>query len=159
MLPNQWFLALHRSLGHVASGPGTWTCVGGMGNCAGSPRKELVFVFIFECTCRPKPLTNTVSFTFQTSLWIRPGEQGWRGVQAEHTEPHSVHSCLLTAPGTTAASPGCPEIPADSSVGEQGQHEGTGRVSWSSASADVPNSEGKVAGSGVGMARILAVPA
>lgn len=130
-----------------------------MGNCAGSPRKELVFVFIFECTCRPKPLTNTVSFTFQTSLWIRPGEQGWRGVQAEHTEPHSVHSCLLTAPGTTAASPGCPEIPADSSVGEQGQHEGTGRVSWSSASADVPNSEGKVAGSGVGMARILAVPA
>lgn len=79
-LPNQWLLALHRNLGHRASGPGTRTCVGGMGNCAGSPRKESVFVFIFECTCRPKPLTNTVSFTFQTSLWIRPGVQGWRGV-------------------------------------------------------------------------------
>lgn len=55
-----------------------------------------------------------------------------------------MHSCLLTAPGTRAVSPGCPKIPADSSVGEQGQDEGTGGISWSSASVQVPDSEGKV---------------
>lgn len=29
-------------------------------------RKESVFVLMFACTCHPKPLTNTVSFTFPT---------------------------------------------------------------------------------------------
>ena len=48
----------------------------------------------------------------------------------EPREPHSAHSSPLTAPGTAAVSPGCPKIPADSSVGERGQREGTGGISW-----------------------------
>ena len=52
------------------------------------------------------------------------GEEGT--ARQERRERHSVHSCLLTAPGTTAVSPGCPKIPADSSVGEQGQDKGMG---------------------------------
>lgn len=39
-------------------------------------RKESVFVLICGCTCRPKPLTNIVSFTFPASLWIWPRGRG-----------------------------------------------------------------------------------
>lgn len=79
----------------------------------------------------------------------------------EHRERHSVHSCLLTAPGTRPGSPGSPKIPADSSVGERDPGKGMGRISWSFFFLQVPSAEGKVGGAAGGRwpARFLAVSA
>lgn len=145
MLPDQWFLALHRSPGPRASGPGTWTCVGGMRNCADSPRKESVFVLIFGAPVIPNPgqtLCHSPSPT-RCGFGLGAGRGGCR-------QQHSVHSCLLTAPGTTAGSPGCPKIPADSSVGEQGQDEGMGGISGALPLFRSPIQRGSGAGHGDG---------
>ena len=46
--------------------------------------KESVFVLMFACTCRPKPLTNTVSFTLPT--WGR-GHAGAQGAAFRAFQP------------------------------------------------------------------------
>lgn len=69
-----------------------------------------------------------------------------------------MHSCLLTAPGTRAVSPGCPKIPADSSVGEQGQDRGREESPGALPLSRSPVQRGKW-GRGGAIARILAVSA
>lgn len=152
------------SLGHGGSGPGTQTCVRGRdGKLCRQPQKRIGLCLHLRMHLSSQTLDKHCHSPSKPLCGLSPREQGRRGVQAERSKPHSVHSCLLTAPGTTVVSPRCPEIPADSSVGELGQHEGTGRVSRDSASANVPNSERKEAerqgGGAVATARILPIPA
>jgi hypothetical protein len=130
LLPNRWFLALHRSPGPQASRPGTQTCVGGM-SVPAAPRKESAFVLLFTrtCTCHPKPSTNTEPFTFQTSPGIWLGDWWWwRGGPTGAHRAAFLAFPTLTAPGTAATQPGRPEIAADSSVGEQSQVQGWNRL-------------------------------
>ena len=126
--------------------------MGGARNCGGSPKKRIGFcphlrVHLSSQSLDKHFVIHLPSLSVDSAWGVGAGQGGDR---PEPKEPHSAHSCLLTAPGTTAVSPGCPKIPADSSVGEQGQHEGTGGISWGLPLTRPPIQRGKWGGGGDG---------